>query len=421
MSFLSHSIYKTLRHGKGRDALIIGRHPSPTSGRLLIIYGGHRVPVDGYHHRFRGIGEELAASGHCAVIHSSDPLGSSTDLKNVIAYALKHARELTGRDDPEISLAGHSAGATAVARVATSFPVSRLLLVAPSKAVDLKDYKGHLVCFAGSKDTDCLENSEQIRKTATQSASCEVVTVPGADHLFHTDATNVEYVQSFLSVGGMEQNFHQGRRVIRTTLPSGAAMSVHPSRSDRILVLFGAKDKPIDGWNKRYYKLARDCARAHEAAVIQIQHDSAGEQALTEGLAYVKNHLPEICGQTSPEIALVGHGSGANVAASVAAHSDIDRLLLIAPTAAPDLKGFHGALVIMAGEDDPTALQHGQLLHNGATSARERHFEIVPRSDRKFHSPDGNAAFLKGIHDLLDLGGARPVPQLTPQLIRALG
>ena len=53
-------------------------------------------------------------------------------LRRVIGYGLDHAGAICGVDGPELCLMGFSAGAGAVAALASEFQPKRMLLIAPS-------------------------------------------------------------------------------------------------------------------------------------------------------------------------------------------------------------------------------------------------------------------------------------------------
>lgn len=395
--------YTTLRRGKGREKFVVASHAAPSSGKLLIIYGGHKVPVNGFQKRFQAIGKELSSAGVSAVVHASDPKGSVGDLKQVIAFALKNAKNLTGTDSPQISLAGHSAGAAAAARVAQAFDIQRLLLVAPSQSANLTKFRGEIVTLVGSKDKDCLTHAEATLASAPRASNRQLVVVPGADHVFHTPETNAEYIDLFRAVGGAPPKTLEGRRLARVTLGSGVELAIHPSASDKLLIILGAKDTPIDGWKKRYATLAGKLARSHEAAVIRVLHADDGEAALRQAVAYARHHMKEITGNASSALTLMGHGGGANVAAALAEESRAANLLLISPTKEIDASGFTGRILTVAGEKDLPAVRHASVIRDKAVKASATFGTIVKGADRAFHDTAGNDIFLRSFRWALGL------------------
>lgn len=119
-------------------------------------------------------------------------------LKSVLNYILGNTRSICGSDNPEIYLAGYSAGAAVSAAVAYEFPqVTKMLLIAPSADVGIDNLKRGLSMFKGELyitlgDNDHVaspENAMALSQWAIKARFKKVVIVPNCDHHF-TGETN---------------------------------------------------------------------------------------------------------------------------------------------------------------------------------------------------------------------------------------
>jgi alpha-beta hydrolase superfamily lysophospholipase len=148
-------------------------HPA-ISRRILIIYPGLNATPDGessqftqaHPYRYRRIAERLQSAGAAAVLRQANPasgyLGDGKAgvdrLAKTISYALTHANSLCGHGEPELCLMGFSAGAGAVAALASEYRPKCMLLVAPSGdaggwriVLGLKKFTGALVILGATR------------------------------------------------------------------------------------------------------------------------------------------------------------------------------------------------------------------------------------------------------------------------------
>lgn len=189
--------YKILRGSAGESPLEIGVHPLQ-SKRIIVIYAGHGTDVDGKFNKYPKIARNLVKRGAGAVVHASDPRGSIDDLRLVLKYVKKHARDICGCDDPEIYLGGHSAGADTAAQVAEEYGVKRLLLIGATKTSStLRNFKGKVFVTIGARDAYGLSASKSHYKEAVNAESRELVIVPRAEHGFHGPISHRTYHKAY--------------------------------------------------------------------------------------------------------------------------------------------------------------------------------------------------------------------------------
>ncbi len=194
--------------------LQVAVHPAGC-GTLLVICPGLNATLEGegreftqsHPDRYRRIARRLQSGRVAAVLRTANPCldygrygrQALDRLRRVIGYGLDHAGAICGDARPELCLMGFSAGAGAVAALASEFQPKRMLLVAPSGDVGpqhiiggLKDYAGELLLMVGEedevvgRDAACLfdELSPAVGRK-------QVLFVPGCDHCFTGDDHDV--------------------------------------------------------------------------------------------------------------------------------------------------------------------------------------------------------------------------------------
>jgi hypothetical protein len=187
-------------------------HPA-TCDRLVIIYPGLNATIDGerwftqaHPDRYRRIARMLQSRRVAAVIRTANPHSDSgrygeqalDRLRSVIRYGLNHATAISGTGHPELCLFGFSAGAGAIAALATECQPKRMLLVAPAGDVGpdriiagLKNYTGELSLMVGEDDRVVGRNAACLFDELSPAASRkQVLFVPGCDHSFTSDEHN---------------------------------------------------------------------------------------------------------------------------------------------------------------------------------------------------------------------------------------
>jgi len=193
-------------------------HPS-CSNAILINSPGLGCSKDGENAQFKKIARHLQRSRIASVIRYQSSLGDFAfnkinmeallmdNLRAVVNYALNEAQSICGSDEPELFLAGHSAGASASATVAFEYPcISKMLLIAPSADIDpdiirrgLSNYSGELYITLGEKDyVISPEVAHNFAEWATKAKSKKVVPIPDCDHDFSGEINGKILCEAYL-------------------------------------------------------------------------------------------------------------------------------------------------------------------------------------------------------------------------------
>ncbi|MDO8557911.1 MAG: hypothetical protein Q7S09_01810 [bacterium] len=185
------------------------------SDTIIIIYPGYRGDADGYNGKYKKIAQFLIEKGIGAVIRSSNFAVPGVDyaqslkerLREVIAYALKHAQEISFSEPPRLFLVGLSAGAGAVAALASEFPsVEKILLIAPAADVGkdamqhgLSGYSGELYITVGADDAVAgTEFPNTVYDWASNTKNRELIIVQDCDHQFRGEENGKILSKAFL-------------------------------------------------------------------------------------------------------------------------------------------------------------------------------------------------------------------------------
>lgn len=186
------------RDGAERD-LLVAVHPL-RSRRIVIMLPGWNGSLDGYERKYARIAELLVERGVGAVVRSGNPvipgfpfeLTCRTLLRGVADGALRRARAICGHPTPSLLLLGWSAGASAMAALASDLPrVERVLLYAPSAdaghdaVVDgLRRFTGDLYVVVGEEDRVVRDLPRRLVALASSARSKQLVLLPSCDHQF---------------------------------------------------------------------------------------------------------------------------------------------------------------------------------------------------------------------------------------------
>lgn len=179
--------------------------------------------------------------------------------------------------------------------------------------------------------------------------------------------------------------------------PVKVELAVHPNTSKRIIVNIPGALGDIDGFDEKYKKLAHYIQSSGLAGVVRTGNDFiAGflpDLNLRNALEYSQAHAWEICGETKPEILLMGFSAGASAIAAVAhEYPQVSGILLYAPSGdmgerrcRTGLEQFKGNVHIVIGEkDDVVGPQAGKIFYDFATGAQHRELIYVPNCDHQF-------------------------------------
>lgn len=176
-------------------------HPS-TRGKMIINYPGLNGDIDGFNAKYRTLGDFLSKDqdlgAFVRIANMVDPARDYAqsvidDLRAVIRHCLQHSARICGSATPELYLMGFSAGAGAVAAVASEFPeIKKILLVAPAGNAEyaqivrgLATYSGEIFCAVGENDQvvgpDAADYFSNLAPLATVN---KVAVIPNCDHQF---------------------------------------------------------------------------------------------------------------------------------------------------------------------------------------------------------------------------------------------
>ncbi|MDD5457735.1 MAG: hypothetical protein PHV30_12000 [Candidatus Margulisbacteria bacterium] len=183
--------------------LEIAIHPLK-SKKIVISIPGIFGNIDGYNDKYRKLADFIRSSGIGAVLRtdnlSQEDFGDeeyedalTNNVRFAIEYALEHSYKIAKTKSPDILLMGFSAGASAVAAVASEFKnVKSILLVAPSgdagkTALEsgLSKFKGKVFITVGYNDEVVGRRAGQIfYDLANKAAYKELIIVDDCDHQF---------------------------------------------------------------------------------------------------------------------------------------------------------------------------------------------------------------------------------------------
>ena len=192
----------------------IAVHPSKQSGVIVINYPGFMGDIDGFNDKYKKLADFM--SGPCAIGtvvrmgNERDPSCNYSesvvdDLASVIRFCSERSTKLCRASTPRIFLVGFSAGASAIAALASEFPsVEKILLVAPSGDAgarrikeSLPKYTGELYAVVGSHDEVVGAGAAEMFSSLAQRATVNrYYVVPDCDHQFRGETNG--YIMSAL-------------------------------------------------------------------------------------------------------------------------------------------------------------------------------------------------------------------------------
>lgn len=178
-------------------------HPND-SGRIIVNYPGLDENINGLNSRYKTLAFQMQTQGLGAVVRSNnprlEPFLPSANLKKTIDYTLENADLICKSSRPEVLLMGFSAGASAVAALASSYTqVTRILLIAPSGDMPRGLVEASLQKFAGEVYIVIGENDEVVSSRAgeiyydlaTGTSHRELFTIPNCDHYFQGEVNDM--------------------------------------------------------------------------------------------------------------------------------------------------------------------------------------------------------------------------------------
>lgn len=195
MNYMAFDV--TIETARGPINIIF--HRCVDSPRVIINYPGAGGSINGYNDKYSKIGK-VAALSHLGSFVQMPNLRRSgsyaeslrADLLAVTSFIREHSLELFSHAEPELCLAGISAGGGAVAAVAEEVEAKKILLVAPSSDAGITEivtgiskYSGELYIAVGDWDSIVSpESSKFLYKQATNASRRELCVIPNCDHQF---------------------------------------------------------------------------------------------------------------------------------------------------------------------------------------------------------------------------------------------
>jgi dienelactone hydrolase len=190
-------------------------HPN-ASKRIIIMIPGFNGNMDGIDGdaRYKRLADQMQSEGLGAVIRtnnlSREGYLPDINLRAALQCARDHALETCQEANPEILLMGYSAGAGAIAAVASEYPeVTKILLLAPSEDMPgemiqegLGRFGGEIYVVIGEEDEVVGVDTGQrflVMATQTDESRRHLTTILGSDHRFsgETDKITSEAFRAF--------------------------------------------------------------------------------------------------------------------------------------------------------------------------------------------------------------------------------
>ena len=172
-------------------------HPSD-SGIILLTIPGIDGSVDGFEDKYIKIADNAQKKYGVAVVRMSNPFISSlfweSNVRRVLELIQNNLISISGREDVELRIMAHSAGASVIAMIAWEYPfISRLLLVNAAVRLWPDKIKYGLSELGGDKTTILVGSRDpsliDINKLSEQKelSGIKIVIVKGADHDFSSE------------------------------------------------------------------------------------------------------------------------------------------------------------------------------------------------------------------------------------------
>jgi hypothetical protein len=183
-----------------------------TSGKLIVQAPGAGEAKEGHRNRYVRLGEHLQARCTATLVSFNPPLPDAQfayanepysyrdaswslivmeGLAHMLERCLKDAERLCGSRQPEVCLAGFSAGGSAVAAVAPLFTaIRKILLISAYDSVDwfflggLRGYTGEVYVAYGEQDLPATVLAMMMPMLARSASAVHARGVANCDHAF---------------------------------------------------------------------------------------------------------------------------------------------------------------------------------------------------------------------------------------------
>lgn len=180
---------------------------------------------------------------------------------------------------------------------------------------------------------------------------------------------------------------------------------IHSLNCNSIIINLPGYGGSIDGYDKKYEKLANYIVDEKLSSVIRMENSALPKsvygillvKTVESVIEYALQHSEDICGTTNPDIYLIGTSAGGGAIALIAhKYPQIKKLLFVCPAtgnvadvgnAAKSIKLFTGEIYIVTGESDEVI--NPKYVKEFATSALNGdatnvNFITIPDCDHHF-------------------------------------
>ena len=180
---------------------------------------------------------------------------------------------------------------------------------------------------------------------------------------------------------------------------------IHEANTNAIIINLPGYGGDIDGYDKKYEKLAKYITENKLAAVVRManvqvvgtDYGKTLSNALRSAIEYAIKNSIEICGYDDPNIYLIGTSAGGGAVALVAhEYTEIQKILLVCPAGGnvgtfanpyDSIKQFTGGVSIVIGENDEVVgVDSGQYFASAAKVGNAEYVEfiIIPNCNHNF-------------------------------------
>ena len=180
-------------------------------------------------------------------------------------------------------------------------------------------------------------------------------------------------------------------------------LQIHKADSKAVLIIYPGADGSIDGYNKKYRRLAQLIKSKNIATVIQLDNKHCCSKNSTYGdlmidkiaqiIQYVDDNSKKIAGHDEVDFYLAGVSAGAGAIATVLGEfPKIKKALFIAPAESVGLENitkglehYEGELYLTAGEDDEIeTFKSAKIYHDLCQKTSKKELVLIPECNHRF-------------------------------------
>lgn len=177
-------------------------------------------------------------------------------------------------------------------------------------------------------------------------------------------------------------------------------VEIHPHQSDRIIINMPGWDGAIDGYERKYTKLAEFLVEKGLGAVVRcgnhpvdhIDFEESCRAQIRDLIRTVLENPRDICASPNPDLYLMGFSAGASAIAAMAhLFPQAKALLLMAPSTdagrdamKQSLSQFPGAVSVIVGASDLVVGSFPKEVASWGPQGAPRKLAVIPRCDHQF-------------------------------------